>query len=206
MLGCAYYARRHYDKAGVLWSQCEGYEAERALAVFSYKKGDKDAAFAHLRTAIKQNPACEQLVYELGYLLNKNGCDADAASAELQALVPNLETARDDIVTEWANACIRAGKFDDALYLINNHTFIPCEGGETIIAKQHLGAWYGKGLALYREGRCEDALAALKTAQVIPDNLGAGLWHVDPLVPSQYLEALTLERLGRPAEAAQLYA
>jgi len=206
LLGCTYYARRDYDKAGELWGQCEGYAAERNLAIYCYKKGDKDAAFAHLRRAIALEPTCEQLVYELGYLLNKNGCDADAAVAELGALVPDLASARDDIVTEWASACIRAGKYDDALYLINNHTFIPCEGGETIIAKQHLGAWYGKGLALYKDGRYEEALDALKTAQVIPDNLGAGLWHVDPLVPSQYLEALVLEKLGRVEEAKQLYA
>ncbi|MBQ2863434.1 MAG: tetratricopeptide repeat protein, partial [Clostridia bacterium] len=80
-----------------------------------------------------------------------------------------------------------------------------CEGGETIVAKQHMNSWYGNGKDYYAQGEYEKALEAFRVAQVIPDNLCAGLWHVDPLVPSQYYEALTLEKLGRADEAAKIY-
>ncbi|MBO5218674.1 MAG: DUF5107 domain-containing protein, partial [Clostridia bacterium] len=187
LLGCLKYHRRHYGEAGAYFKTADGYEAVRAQAVVAWKLEEKPEAIALLREAAAMAPDCEQIVWELALCLNRSGADASATADEIASHVPDLAAARDDIVTEWAAACIRAGRFDDALYLINNHTFIPCEGGETIVAKQHLGAWYGKGRALYEAGKYEEALAALKTAQVIPENLGAGLWHVDPLVPSQYL-------------------
>jgi hypothetical protein len=68
LLGCAYYARRHYDRAGELWSSCEGYEAERALA----------AAGGRCKTAIAM------------LLL---GCDAEEADACLQKADGHLRQA-----------------------------------------------------------------------------------------------------------------
>lgn len=205
LLGCLHFARKRYDAAYDLWKDINRYEAKRNVAAYFWKKGQHKKALAALDEAIALNPAEEELVYEKGYLLNKIGYDADKTVAEITALVPSLADARDDIVTEWAAAFIRAGKYDDALYLINNHIFTPCEGGETIVAKQHMNSWYGKGKDLYAQGEYEKALEAFRTAQVIPDNLGAGLWHVDPLVPSQYYEALTLEKLGHADEAAKIY-
>ena len=205
LLGCLHFARKRYDKAYDLWKNIDRYEAKRNVAAYLWKKGLHNKALAALDEAIAMNPSDEELVYEKAYLLNKLGYDADKTAEAIKALVPSLADARDDVVTEWAAAYIRGGKYDEALFLINNHIFIPCEGGETIVAKQHMNSWYGKGKNLYAEGKYEEALEAFRTAQVIPDNLGAGLWHVDPLVPSQYYEALTLTKLGRIDEANKIY-
>lgn len=205
LLGCLHFARKRYDVAYDLWKGIDRYEAKRNVAAYLWKKGDHNAALAALDEAIALNPACEELIYEKAYLLNKIGYDADKTAKAIEALVPSLAEARDDIVTEWAAALIRAGKYDDALYLINNHVFIPCEGGETIVAKQHMNSWYGKGKNYYAMGEYDKALEAFRISQVIPDNLGAGLWHEAPLVPSKYYEALTLQKLGREDEAKKIY-
>ncbi len=205
LLGCLHFARHRYDEAFDIWKNINRYEAKRNVAAYYWRCGKHNAALAALDEAIALEPSCEELVYEKAYLLNKIGYDAEKTAKAIEALVPSLAEARDDIVTEWAAALIRAGKYDDALYLINNHIFIPCEGGETIVAKQHMNSWYGKGKNLYAEGKYEQALEAFRISQVIPDNLGAGLWHVAPLVPSQYYEALTLQKLGREEEARAIY-
>ena len=205
LLGCLHFSQKRYDAAYDLWKNIDRYEAKRNVSAYLWKKGQHNKALAMLDEAIALKPDCEEMVYEKAYLLNKIGYDAQKTADQIAALVPSLADARDDIVTEWAAALIRAGKYDDALYLINNHIFIPCEGGETIVAKQHMNSWYGKGKDLYAAGDYEKALEAFRTAQVIPDNLGAGLWHVDPLVPSQYYEALTLTKLGKIDEANKIY-
>ncbi len=205
LLGCLHFANKRYDKAYELWKDINRYEAKRNVAAYFWKKGMHNSALAALDEAIALEPTCEQLVYEKAYLLNKIGYDAQKTADSIATLVPSLADARDDIVTEWAAALIRAGKYDDALYLINNHDFIPCECGETAVAMQHINSWYGKGIDCYANGEYEKALEAFRTAQVIPDNLGAGLWNPDLLVPTQYYEALTLQKLGKNDEAAKIF-
>ena len=144
LLGCLHFARKRYEKAYELWKDIPRYEAKRNVAAYLWKLGRHEEALKSLDEAIKLEPSCEQMIYEKAYLLNKIGYDAEKTAESIAALVPSLADARDDIVTEWAAALIRAGKYDDALYLINNHVFTPCEGGETIVAKQHLNSWYGR--------------------------------------------------------------
>lgn len=205
MLGCLHFAQKRYEKAKQLWSTCTGWQAVRAKAVSLWKDGDTNGAVEALKKAVELKPDCEQLVYELAYLLNLTAADAEESVKIIASAVPDLKTARDDIVTEWAIACVRAGKYEDALYLINNHDFIPCEGGETIVAKQHIAAHYGIGNRLFEEGNFEEAVKEFRTAQIIPDNLGAGLWQVGPIIPSMYNEALCLERMGKKDEAKAIY-
>ena len=205
MLGCLHFAQKRYAKAEQLWSTCTGWQAVRANAVSLWKNGDCNGAIEALKKAIELKPDCEQLVYELAYLLNLTGVNAQESVKIIENAVPDLKEARDDIVTEWAIAANRAGDFEKALYLINNHDFIPCEGGETIVAKQHIAAHYGIGNRLFEEGKFEEALSEFRTAQIIPDNLGAGLWQVGPIIPSKYNEALCLEKLGKTEEAKEIF-
>jgi tetratricopeptide (TPR) repeat protein len=177
----------------------------RANAVSLWKNGHSECAIEALKKAVKMQPDCEQLVYELAYLLNLTATDAEESVKIIASVVPDLKEARDDIVTEWAIACVRAGKYEDALYLINNHDFIPCEGGETIVAKQHIAAHYGIGNREFEAGNIEKAIEEFRTAQIIPDNLGAGLWQVGPIIPSKYNEALCLVRMGKTEEAKEIF-
>ncbi len=205
LLGCYHYADRRYAEAERLWRDCDSFEAKRALALCEYRKGNLEEAMALLDEAHTLCPDMEEIVYEIAYLLNHTGADPKAAAERIKSMVPDLKTVRDDIATEWACACNRAGQYDDALAVLSGHSFVPCEGGETAVAMQYINAWYGKGMNLKATGKYEEAIEAFRTAQVLPENLGAGLWHECPLVPAKYQEALLLEKLGRTGEAFELY-
>lgn len=205
LLGVLHFAQKRYTKAAALWKDCTGWQALRAQSVALFREEKTECAINVLKKAIELNPDCEQMVYELAYILNLTAQDAEESVKTIASLVPDLKDARDDIVTEWAIACVRAGKYEDALYLINNHDFIPCEGGETIVAKQHIAAHYGIGNRYFEEGEYEKAIEEFRTAQIIPDNLGAGLWQVGPIIPSKYNEALCLGYMGKEDEAKEIF-
>ncbi|MEE0946059.1 MAG: DUF5107 domain-containing protein [Acutalibacteraceae bacterium] len=205
LLGVAHFAQKRYVKAAQLWEGLSDWQSLRARSVALFREEKTDCAIEMLKKAIQHKPDCEQMVYELAYILNLTNQDAEESVKTIASLVPDLKEARDDIVTEWAIACIRAEKYEDALYLINNHDFIPCEGGETIIAKQHIAAHYGIGNRLFEAGRYEEAIKEFRTAQIIPDNLGAGLWQVGPIIPSKYNEALCLIHMGKEDEAKEIF-
>ncbi len=205
LLGCYHYADRRYDEAEKLWRACDGFEAKRALALCQYRKGNLRETMALLDEAHALCPDMEEIVYEIAYLLNHTGVEPKAAAKRIESMIPDLKTVRDDIATEWAHACNRAGLYDEALTVLGGHSFVPCEGGETAVAIQYINAWYGKGMNLKAEGKFEEAIEAFRTAQILPENLGAGLWHECPRVPAKYQEALLLEKLGRRDEAFAIY-
>jgi len=205
LLGCLEFAHKRYDSAYKLWQECTCFEAIRCRAVYLWKMGKKDEAIRELDAAIAAAPECDQLIYEKAYLINHLGFDAKQAEEIIGSYVKDIDTARDDVCTEWASAAIRAGDYEKALWILNSHSFIPCEGGETIVAKQHINAHLGIGIKYYEAGEYSRALDELRIAQVIPDNLGAGLWHEDPLVPSKYREAMCLIKLNRADDAEKIF-
>ena len=205
MLGVQHFAQKRYEKAYDLWKDCTGWQALRAQSIALFREEKTDCAIDTLKKAIELNPHCEQMIYELSYILNLTNANAEESVETIASLVPDLKAARDDIVTEWAITCVRAEKYEDALYLINNHDFIPCEGGETIVAKQHIAAHYGIGNRYFENGEYEKAIEEFRTAQIIPDNLGAGLWQVGPIIPSKYNEALCLGYMGKENEAKEIF-
>ncbi len=206
LLGCLEYAKRRYDNAYEQWKTCSGWEAARCLAVYFWKKGRFEEAFASLDRALSLNPSCEQLIYEKAYLLNHAGKDAKTTEAAIGSMVKDLAAARDDICTEWASAAIRAKDYDTALRILENHEYIPCEGGETAIARQHINCHDGLSDLYFGQGEFSRALDEARTAQVLPQNLGAGLWHECTIVPAKYREALCLIKLGRPDDAQKIFA
>ncbi len=205
LLGCLHYAARRYEKAAELWKQCTGWEALRNMAVYSWRIDDRAAAFDYLDRALEQNPKCEQLIFEIAYLMNKNGDDPKAVVARLEKMVGDYVDAREDICTEWALAYNRMGEYEKALEILGCRDFLPCEGGETALAQQYIDAWKEIGKRAYDAKDYDTAISAFRTGQVLPDNLQAGLWQDSVMVPMKYYEALCLEKLGRGDEAISIY-
>lgn len=205
LLACAYYGKHMYDKAYTLWQFCSGADAKRNTAVYLWRKGRTKEALEQLDAAIAQDPACDQLVYEKAHLMNVIGIDYKKTVSEIEKLIPSVTETRDDTCTELAVAYNRGGEYDKAIDIINNHFFVPCEGGETFVALQHINAWVGKGKEFYNKGEYSRALDAFRTAQSIPDSLGAGIWNEFPIVPARYHEALTLIKLERAEDAKPIF-
>ena len=205
LLGCLHYGARRYDKAEELWSTCTDWKAMRNMAVCRWRKGDRGGALAYLDRAHEMNPDSAQVIFEIAYLMNNAGMDAGETIAKIESMVDDYKTAREDIVTEWACACNRAGKHEKAYEMLVGRSYLPCEGGETALAKQYIDALNGIGKALMAAGDYEKALAKFREGQILPDNLQAGLWHEGTIVPVKYSEALCLRAMGREEEACEVF-
>ena len=84
---------------------------------------------------------------------------------------------RDDILTELAKAYNQADMPEKSLEVLLNHNFVPCEGGEHAIADQYIFANFNLAQKKLENEDYEEALKYLRTAQVLPQNLGAGIWN-----------------------------
>ena len=228
LLGCLLYSKRRYAEAADCWTRCLSLEpgfaaARRNLAIAGYSHLDRrDETLPLLQEAYRQNPADEQLFYEICHVLARTGADPleriafIAGEAERRGLdcfgraaaAPGNDekpALRPEIVLEWCQALNQSGQWAEALDLLAAHRFIPCEGGEHAVAEQYLFANHALGRQLLVRHDPAAALARFRQAQQLPDNLGAGLWHEAWLVPHQYYEAICLEQLGQPAAARLIY-
>lgn len=205
LLAYYHYGDHRYAEAEALFAKGDDYASKRGLAVCAYRRGGFARAISLLEEAHALCPDMEQIVFELAYILNHTGVEPNAVAEKIGSMVPSLVTVRDDIAIEWATAYNRAHRYDEAIRVLTGHAFVPCEGGETALAKQYIAAWYGKGMDLRAAGKDAEALAAFRNAENLPDSLGAGLWHKATIVPAQYEEALLLEKAGERDAAFAIY-
>ena len=205
LLGYYHYGDHRYAEAEALFEKGDDYASKRGLAVCTYRRGDVERTISLLEEAHALCPDMEQLVFELAYVLNHTGAEPNATAEKIGSMVPSLVTVRDDIAIEWATAYNRAHRYDEAIRILEGHDFVPCEGGETALAKAYIAAWYGKGMDLRAAGKDAEALDAFRRAEVLPESLGAGLWHMATIVPAQYEEALLLEKAGDRDAAFKIY-
>ena len=202
LLGCALYAKGHYEKAVALWEGLSGtdYRAARNLAVAYYSHMDrKNEVLPLLKQALSLKPNDEQLIFETVYVMGKLG----VAPIERISFLNNHKSviSRDDIMLEWARAYNMAGQEDNAIELLRGRNFVPAEGGEHAVAEQYMFAYFLKGRRLMKENKMQEAVDCFKAAQTLPQNLGAGLWNIVRLVPFKYYEAICLKSLGQEDKA-----
>lgn len=209
-LGNLLYDKGHYEEASNCWKKsidldCSFHTTHRNLAVayFSHLKLRKESLM-ELQKALALAPCNEQLVYETVHVMTKLGVDS-AKRVEFLLEQCKYTPPRDDILLEWTRALSQDNKPSDALKLLTSHTFVPCEGGEHAVAEQFMFAHHCLGRHALRDEQFSDALDHFRTAQALPDNLGAGLWNEVMLVPHQYHEALCLEKLGQSNKADDIY-
>lgn len=198
LLGCLLYNKRHYEKAAVLWEDCDDYIAIRNLAVayFSHLNREDEALDLMLK-AIAMQPNEEQLVYETVVLMDKLG----TASAEKIAFLTSHTLTRDDCLTELAKAYNQNFEPEKAIEVLMGHDYVPCEGGEHAIADQYLFAHLVIGRREMERGDMEKALETFRKGQVLPQSLGAGIWMHAKLVPLKFMEARCLMQLGKKTAA-----
>lgn len=149
------------------------------------------------------NPKNKQLVYECAYVSVKLGV---AAQERVDFILENTEgKMRDDVCIELARAYNQSGKYENALNILKSHAFFPCEGGEHAVAEQYMFAYHAIGRILLSENKFEDAAEAFKKAQILPQNLGSGLWNECRLVLHKFYYAKCCEKIGKLDEAQRIY-
>ncbi|MBP3333647.1 MAG: DUF5107 domain-containing protein [Clostridia bacterium] len=205
LYGCQLFSTEKYDEAAEYFAKYEGYEGKRNLAVYYYKKKDYDKCLECLDKALEKNPGNEQLVFEKAYVRNHIGYDYRETAEFILENIYSIEKTRDDICAELAGAYSACGEYEKALDVLSKHVFIVCEGGETFYAGKYISAWAGIGEKLAAEGKYREAADAFARAQVIPENIGAGIWHIGVLVPVKYRQAECLEKCGEYAIPNEVY-
>jgi len=209
-VGCLLYDKGHYKNAASYWETTiqldeSFYSAYRNLAVAYFTHLDrKNECQGLLLKALSKSPENEQLIYELSYIMTQCGINIEERLSFLKQYGKN--SSRDDIIIAQVLVLNQMGKFDEALEILSNYNFVPCEGGEHAVAEQYMFAHYSLGKLLMKKEDYKNALEHFSLAQVLPDNLGAGLWHEVMLVPHQYYEAICLEKLNQTEKADKLYA
>ncbi len=217
-LGNLLYDKRHFEEAAQCWDRSLKLQPKnptilRNLAIASYSHLKRwEEVLPLLKQALELAPTDEQLVYETAHVMSKLGVNpaerVDFLQSKLEEIKQYLTTPRplrDDLVLEFVRALNHADRSEDALQVLAGHTFVPCEGGEHVVATQHMFAHHNLGRQALRAGDAQTALEHFRQAQVLPQNLGAGLWNEVMLVPHQYYEALCLEQLGQDDEARKIY-
>lgn len=208
LLGCLYYSVRSFEKAEAAWDKAKDYKDKAALIrniatlIFNHKE-NTEMALPLMLKAVEFNPESEELVYETIILMDKTAYPADKKIEFINAH-KNIIT-RDDILTELAKAYNQNAQLDEALNVLMNHSFVPCEGGEHAIADQYIFAHFIKGQRFMESGEYEKAVEEFDTAQVLPQNLGAGIWNHCKHIPCRFFKAVCLEKLGRADEARDIY-
>lgn len=209
LLGNLYYSKRRIDKARecfekVLKADEKQVTTLRNLAVlyFNYD-GEKSKPLEMMKKAVDLNPTSEELIYETVVLMDKLSVNA---TEKIEFLENRRDIiTRDDILTELAKAYNQANMPQKALEVLLNHNFVPCEGGEHAIADQYIFANFNLAQKQLKEKNYSAALEFLRTAQVLPQNLGAGIWNHCKHIPCRYFEAICLENLGKKDEAEKIY-
>ena len=203
-LACALYAKGHYNDAVALWEsiRSKDHRTLRNLAVAYYTHLDRrEEVIPLLKKALSQNPKEEQLVFETVYVMGKMGVSPQERISFLNS--HRSTVTRDDTMLEWARAYNMAGQEDRALELLTNRNFVPAEGGEHAVAEQYMMAYYLKGRKLMAQNKMKEAAECFSKGQILPQNLGAGLWNIVKLVPYKYYEGICLKSLGQEAKAKE---
>ena len=207
LYGCLLYGKGNFEEGieqfETVVSKEENYRALRNLSMGYYShRNNKAKALELMKKAAELAPKTEkQITFECAHLMAKVGVAAD----EIAEFILSRGVNRDELVVELARAYNHSGKPDMALEALLNRKFVACEGGEHYIADEYMYAHYLKGKDAYLRGDYEKALAIFRSAQILPESLGSGLWNSVKKVPYQYFEAKCLEKLGKADEAKAIY-
>ncbi len=209
LAGCLYYAKRDIENSrkcfeAVLNAQPENDTVIRNLAMlyFNYDN-DRVLPLQMMKKAVELNSDSQELIYETVVLMDKLSVDAKEKVTFLNERLDKI--TRDDILTELAKAYNQAGEPEEALRVLMGHDFVPCEGGEHAIADQYIFAHFTLGQRALAKQDYAAALKLFRKAQVLPQNLGAGIWNHCKHIPCRYFEAVCLEALGKKDEADAIY-
>ena len=207
LLACLQYHTGNYEKADNLWSSAivaapGNYKPHRNLAVARYSHtGRREEALPLLDKALSLYPKDGQLQWEKAYLMTRLRANPD----DTVTFIKKCGYGREDMAIELCRALNLSRRYSEAIEVLTNKHFTPCEGGEHAVAEQYMFAHHALGREYLQVGRIEKALHHFQAAQQLPDNLGTGLWHEVILTPHQYFEALCQRKLHHEEKASALF-
>jgi len=201
-LGNLLYGKGRHAEATLQWEKAlqmgeDYYVLYRNLGLACYNgRGDGEKALEFVRRALELKPRDPQLIFELNYLMQLLNCPFEERLDLLQNNLAQVNR-RDDLYMELVRVNNQLGNCEKAVELLKTHVFTPCEGGEHALAELWIFAHFKPGRLAYNKGEYRKALEYFRQGQVLPDNLGAGVWNICVNIPCRYHEALCLDHLDK---------
>ncbi len=206
-LGCLRYDRLQYDDAVSLWELSARRDPSfptvwrnLSLAYFN-KKGLREKALDCMKQAYALDPSDARVLLELDALLRKMNRTPDGRLSNLEA---HLDTVfkRDDLTVEYCTLLNDAGRYKEALRIIEGRHFHPWEGGEGKVTTQYMYALLGLAVRAMNEGDPARARELLLHALNFPENLGEGKLEGEKDNHLHYWLGLAERALGNEEAAA----
>jgi tetratricopeptide (TPR) repeat protein len=179
-LGNLYYDKRRYDEAIRSWRRSVELDGSfsipwRNLGIAEFNVlHDPQAADRMYEKAFAANPEDARLLYEWDQL--KKRAHLASPHERLSWLEKHRDRVarRDDLTVEFVTLLNQAGKFREALSVLNERRFSPWEGGEGLASAQYVYAHRALGVQALIAGKPCNALKSFTTARNYPRNLGEG--------------------------------
>ena len=209
-LGCLYYDKRQYDVAMEAWQQSAERDASfptvwrnLALAYFN-KRHDAAKAVECMEHAFGLDQSDGRVLMELDQLYKRLGRSHTERLNRLMQY-PYLIAQRDDLLLEQITLLNQTGRYEEAMSMINEHTFHPWEGGEGKIPTQYQMARVELAKECIAGGDYSRALTLLKECLEYPHLLGEGKLYGAQENDFYYFMGVAYDAMGDAASARECW-
>lgn len=179
-LGNLYYDRRQYELAQSLWERSADAEpafptVHRNLALIYFnKRHDAQKALKEMETAFELDRNDARILMELDQLYKRMQKPFNER-LELLRRYGSVAHRRDDLILEEATLLNLLHCYEEAMRLIDSHTFHVWEGGEGKVSAQYVICRMEMAREIIaKEGDTDRAIELLNECLVYPHNIGEG--------------------------------
>ncbi|MCS7315379.1 MAG: DUF5107 domain-containing protein, partial [Bryobacterales bacterium] len=203
-LGNALAANHRIGEAIAAWREAVRLDSANALAhrnlaqALAREDATRTEAVRHYRRAIELWPEQHRLYVELSGVLAR--LKDHKGRIELLESAPAQVRSRSVVIQALVAAYLDAGRFREAIPLLERTQFVTGEG-ETSALALYRRAWRGLAAEHQKAGRHEEAARAYLRAAEYPRNLGVGRPPLDETVREWVAAAEQLEAAGKIEEA-----
>jgi len=209
-LGNLLYDKKQYDRAISHWEVSRDLDDSFSIVHrnlgFAYYNRHREAAAARvsLERALRARPDDARVLFELDQLLKLMAVSPEERLGRLMERRTLVEM-RDDLYLEYVTLHVLAGRYDDAIQLLQGRLFHPWEGGEGKVPEQYVQAHLLRGYTRLHAGAAGEARHDFIAALAYPPNLGEGKHLLQREAHVLYAAGVACDALGDGIEARSFY-
>ncbi len=205
-LGCLYYAARQYEPAMENWELSARLDPTfptvwRNLALGLFNKQDRQQeGLEYMEKAFSLDESDDRVLMELDQLY-KRLHKPHQERLDFLRRYPQLIRRRDDLVLEEITLLNQLGRYEEAMHLLDAHTFHPWEGGEGKVPAQYQICRVELAKQAIAAKEYQKAVGLLNECLTYPHHLGEGKLYGAQENDFFYLLGVAHEALGDTEQA-----